>query len=193
MQFDGITGIIFDFDGTLATCPYDFAYMRQCILATAEEFGLRREQLDGLGLLESIATGAALLGVTHGEEFRAIALQRLSEIEYEAAAKTRLLPGIREALQGLRAGGYRLGIVTRNSTIAVQRILGDTVLPVEGIICREDIAHPKPHLDHAHAAMRLLDVQPDAAMMVGDHPTDIQMGKAASMATVAVLPDRGLA
>jgi phosphoglycolate phosphatase len=98
-----------------------------------------------------------------------------------------LLPGIREALQGLRAGGYRLGIVTRNSTIAVQRILGDTVLPVEGIICREDITHPKPHLDHAHAAMRLLDVQPDAAMMVGDHPTDIQMGKAAGMATVAVL------
>jgi hypothetical protein len=54
MQFDKITSLVFDFDGTLATCPYDFGYMRQCILATAEEFGVLRVQLDGFGLLESI-------------------------------------------------------------------------------------------------------------------------------------------
>jgi phosphoglycolate phosphatase len=111
----------------------------------------------------------------------------LTEIEYEAAAKTRLLPGILDALEGLRTLGYRMGVVTRNSTIAVQRILGETVLPVETILCREDVDNPKPHIDHVRRALHILNTLPVHALMVGDHPTDIQMGKAAGMATVAVL------
>jgi phosphoglycolate phosphatase len=189
MQFDKITSLVFDFDGTLATCPYDFGYMRQCILATAEEFGVLRVQLDGFGLLESIEEGASLLAADpeRAEAFREVALGRLTEIEYEAAAKTRLLPGILDALEGLRTLGYRMGVVTRNSTIAVQRILGETVLPVETILCREDVDNPKPHIDHVRRALHILNTLPVHALMVGDHPTDIQMGKAAGMATVAVL------
>lgn len=189
MQFDQISSIIFDFDGTLATCPYDFKFMRQSILATAEEYGLQREQLNGFGLLESIEEGALFLAADpeRAETFREVALNRLTEIEYEAAAKTRLLPGILDALDGLHTMGYRMGVVTRNSTLAVQRILGDIVLPVETILCREDVTNPKPHIDHVRRVLRLLDTLPVHALMVGDHPTDIQMGKAAGMATVAVL------
>ena len=189
MPFAGITSLVFDFDGTLATCPYDFAQMRRCILATAEEYGLTRAALDGFGLLESIAEGATLLrdDPARAEAFRGIALERLTAIEYEAAAQTRLLPGIVDALHGLRARGYRMGIVTRNSTVAVRRILGDVALPMEVLLCREDVEHPKPHVDHVHRALRVLEAPPARAVMVGDHPTDIQMGRDAGMATVAVL------
>lgn len=184
---DHVNTIVFDFDGTLATCPYDFKHMRQSILETAEEFGLARESLLGFGLLEAVAEGARLLAdAGQAEEFRALAMERLGAIEIEAAAKTRLLPGILDALTGMRARGYRLGVVTRNSTAAVRLILGAVTLPVGVILCREDVARPKPHIDHVHVALRHLDARPEHALMVGDHPTDIQMGKEAGMATVAV-------
>ena len=188
MTFDGITTIVFDFDGTLATCPYDFTHMRRSILATAEEFGLAREQLAGFGLLEAIGEGAELLAAdaARAAAFHELAMARLGAIEYEAAARTRLLPGVIDALEGLHALGYRLGVVTRNSTAAVQRILGKIALPVEVILCREDVERPKPHIDHVRQVLEHLDTLPVHALMVGDHPTDIRMGKAAGMATVAV-------
>jgi len=187
--FDGIIGIVFDFDGTLATCPYDFTHMRRSILETAEEFGLARDALTGFGLLEAIREGATRLAAEpeHAAAFRALALERLGAIEYEAAAKTRLLPGMPGVLAELHARGYRMGIVTRNSTAAIRRILGDVVLPVEAILCREDVERPKPHLEHVHRVLEQLETPPSRALMVGDHPTDIQMGKDAGMATVAVL------
>jgi len=189
MAFDNISSIVFDFDGTLATCPYDFAFMRQSILATAEEFGLARERLAGFGLLEAIGEGAKLLAEepARAGAFRRLAMRRLGDIEYEAAAKTRLLPGMPRALAELYGRGYRLGVVTRNSTEAVRLILGDVVLPVEVILCREDVERPKPHLDHVRQVLARLETPPSRALMVGDHPTDIQMGRAAGMATVAVL------
>ena len=188
MRFDDITTMVFDFDGTLATCPYDFKHMRRSVLRIAEEFELAPAQLDGFGLLEMIAEGAELLDgdPARAEAFRATALEQLGAIEYEAAATTRLLPGVVDALVGLRAVGFRMGIVTRNSTAAVRRILGDIALPVETILCREDVARPKPHIDHVRQALHLLGEIPVRALMVGDHPTDIQMGKAIGMATVAV-------
>ncbi len=189
MQFTHITSLVFDFDGTLATCPYDFAHMRRVILLTAEEHGLDPQSLLGHGLLEMIEVGTELLAadLRQAEAFHAEALQRLCAIEYEAAAQTRLLPGIVDALDGLRTLGFRLGIVTRNSTAAVRRIIGQTSLPFDALLCREDVTHPKPHIDHVRQVLRLLDAMPLHALMVGDHPTDIQMGKAAGMATVAVL------
>ena len=189
MQFDGIESIVFDFDGTLATCPYDFKQMRRRILETAEEFDLARARFDGFGLLESIEEGAELLATNpaRAAAFRALALGRLGEIEYEAAARTRLLPGVIDALAGLHTVGFRMGVVTRNSKAAVQRILGDVALPVEMILSREDVARPKPHIDHVRQVLRRLGSLPVHALMVGDHPSDIQMGKAAGMATVAVL------
>jgi len=184
-----INTLVFDFDGTLANCPYDFAYMRRSILATAREHGLDPVLLNGFGLLESIEEGTRLLG--HVPEtasaFQQIAMERLSAIEFEAAAATYLLPGVVEALEALRAAGFRLGVVTRNSTAAVQRIIGDIVLPVDAFLPREAVTLPKPHPAHAEAMLRLLDRTPAQALMVGDHPMDIEMGKAAGMGTVAVL------
>ena len=189
MTFHGISALVFDFDGTLATCPYDFAHMRQVILATAEEFDIPAAELGGHGLLEMIAAGAAWLRdePARAQAFHAIALARLGALEYEAAGATRLLPGVVAALQSLRAAGYRLGIVTRNSLPAVARIIGAAPLPYGALLCREDVAHPKPHPAHVRQMLRLLERAPAQALMVGDHPMDIAMGQAVGMPTVAVL------
>ncbi len=189
MHLLGITALVFDFDGTLATCPYDFAHMRRVVLDAARAHGLDPLHLGELGLLETIAAGAELLGADQlrAAAFRDEAMGRLSALEYEAAAVTRLLPGVVEALAALRQAGYRLGIVTRNSSAAVARIIGDAPLPFDALLCREAVHRPKPHPAHVLEMLHLLERTPAVTLMVGDHPMDIEMGHAAHMPTVAVL------
>ena len=185
-----INAVIFDFDGTLASCPYDFHQMREAVLLTAEEFGISRLALDGHeGLLETIASGAEFL-VEEPERataFRQEALASLADLEYQAAEYSVILPGIRTTLQQLSSLGFRLGVITRNSRAAVARIIGDTPLKVIDILCREDVPHPKPHADHALRMLQLLHATPANSLMVGDHPMDISIGRAAGMFTAAVL------
>lgn len=182
--------IVFDFDGTLATCPYDFVRMREAVLSVAREYGIPPEHIGPeTGLLESIAHGAYLLRIDaeRAAQFHHEAMASLCALEYEAAAYTHLLPGAVQALETLHDAGYRLGIITRNSTVAVMRILGDTHLPVEKILCREDVQHPKPHPEHVERMLTILHHAPTASLMVGDHPMDVETGKAAGMYTAAVL------
>jgi hypothetical protein len=49
-----LRAVIFDLDGTLVSCPYDFAGMRQAVLDVARLFGLPVEKLTGMGVLEAI-------------------------------------------------------------------------------------------------------------------------------------------
>jgi phosphoglycolate phosphatase len=188
MKLSGLTTVVFDFDGTLATCPYDFQKMRRALLAAVVEHGIDPAAVAELGLLETIEAGAVLLGEDQlrAETFRTEAMARLGAIEMEAAVLTRLLPGVVAALQRLRDAGYKLGIVTRNSVTAVKLIIGDAPLPFDAMLCREDVREPKPHPAHVLEMLRLLESTPALSLMVGDHPMDIEMGKAARMRTVAV-------
>ncbi|HEX2950970.1 MAG TPA: HAD family hydrolase [Armatimonadota bacterium] len=182
--------IVFDFDGTLATCPYDFVRMREAVLSVARAYGIAPEQLGpDTGLLESIEYGTCLLQADddRATDFHREAMASLCALEYEAAAYTHLLPGTAQALADLHDAGYRLGVITRNSTAAVMRILGETKLPVEKILCRENVQHPKPHPEHVERMLSILQHAPAASLMVGDHPMDVETGKAAGMYTAAVL------
>lgn len=185
-----VHALVFDFDGTLATCPYDFHAMRQAVLQVAVQYGLSIGQFtEQTGLLETIATGVRCLShdTKQAEAFQQAALASLAAIEYEAAAVTVLIPGVVDALTKLRNAGYRLGVITRNSSAAVQRIIGSTRLPIEQLLCREDVLRPKPHPAHAEQMLALLNTKPQAALMVGDHPMDIEIGQVTGMGTVGVL------
>ena len=189
MTFHDITTVVCDFDGTLATCPYDFAQMRRAVETTAVTYAIPSAVTAGLGLLELIAAGADWLreDAARAAAFREAAMAGLSAVENEAARQTELLPGICAALQALRAAGFGIGIVTRNSRAAVMQIIGNAPLPFDALLSRDDVVHPKPHVEHALRMLRLLDSTPAQALMVGDHPMDIALGQAAGMPTVAVL------
>jgi phosphoglycolate phosphatase len=189
-QLTDIRTLVFDFDGTLVTCPYDFSRMRRAVVQAAMDFGIATGEFGtDLGLLECITLGVQRCGddCWRAGEFRRIALAQLGEIEYEAAAVTELLPGMLDALQRLRAAGFRLGVITRNSAAAVARIIDGSPFPIAQVLTREDVPHPKPHPDHVVRMLTLLDATASTALMVGDHPMDIAVGKAAGVGTVAVL------
>ena len=57
----------------------------------------------------------------------------------------------------------------------------------DAVVCGDDVERPKPAPDAVLAILRRLDVPPSEALVVGDMPVDIEMGRAAGVRTCGVL------
>jgi len=191
-----IETIIFDFDGTLAHLNIDFDEMRRQVLALFPEFGLDPALMEGRYLLEGVeAAMEALRARASPEEasgFERRAEKILLNIERRAAEESFILPGASSALHDLRGRGLRLGIITRNSALAVKSILSRDSLPYDLLLAREDVgwARVKPHPEHLERAIEMLGGTPCTSLMVGDHPLDIRVSKRAGTYSVGVLTGR---
>ena len=179
----GITTLVFDFDGTLARQTLDFGVMRRAAVeAIAEHVAVPdRPDLPVMELLacigtETEATKAACLA----------ALAAVRQVEMNAARESALFPYVRPMMARLQELGLGMGIITRNCREAV-----DTVFPGVGACCcclltRDDVAEVKPHPGHLLQALDLLGCSPEHALMIGDHPMDITVGKRAGTKTAGV-------
>jgi phosphoglycolate phosphatase len=186
--------IIFDFDGTLAHLTIDFAEMRRRVAALFPAFGLEPRLMEGKYILEGIEAGVQSLRERGGEFalFEEEAGETLLALEGEAANESYLLPGIPEALSQLKGRGLRLGIITRNSALAVNRVLSKGHLPYDVLLSREDVgrAQVKPDPAHLQRALQMLKATPQSSLMVGDHPLDIRVAKRVGTYSAGVLTGR---
>jgi phosphoglycolate phosphatase len=196
MRVDGCLGdveaVLFDFDGTLVHLNIDFAQMRTDVEAILPKYGLSADDKASRYTLELIAECAQALTERNGGERIAEAFQRDAEaaivaIETDAAETADVHPGVPELLKRLRQRGIKVGIVTRNCRAAVERILDRSALIYDVLLTRDDVETVKPDPEHLLAALRLLDVEPRRALMVGDHPMDVRAGRITGTKTVAVL------
>lgn len=188
-----LSAVIFDFDGTLATGRYDFQAMRDRVYELAESYGVARESLSGLYVLEAVAEAATRIDSSGGNatRFRAEADAIILDVEMRGATEAALLPGIAEALAALRRRGYRLAIVTRNSRQVIETITGASSISCDAFLTREAVIRVKPHPDHLLAALSAIGCAAIEAAMVGDHPMDIAAGRAVGTATIGVLTGAG--
>jgi phosphoglycolate phosphatase len=96
---------------------------------------------------------------------------------------TRLLPGAREALEGLHARGIRLAVCS-NKPVAFTRQLVE-YLGVSGLLDAvlgpEDVARNKPAPDMLLEALKRLGVAAAEALYVGDMTVDIEAARAAGL------------
>jgi pyrophosphatase PpaX len=101
----------------------------------------------------------------------------------------REFPGTREALEVLRAAGYRMGIVTSKSRPVAQRGLDFFGLGgyFETVIGYEDTLIHKPLAEPILECARRMHVAPQRCIYVGDSPHDIACGNAAGTLTAAAL------
>jgi len=185
-----VQALVCDFDGTLAEARYDFAAMRARVATLAGEYGVGEEHLAGVHTLEGIAHAAALLG-DRGPEFARRADALCVEIEMAGARKGRLLPEAVTALGRLRQSGRRIAVITRNCRPAVDLIVGGQQVGWQALLTREDVPLPKPHPDHALRALAAVGADAAGAVMVGDHPMDVETGRRAGLRTVGVLTGAG--
>ena len=81
----------------------------------------------------------------------------------------------------------RTGVVTRNCRAAVIKTFSDIELYCQAVLTRDDAYRVKPHPENLMAALSLLGTHPADAVMVRDHPLDIQLGRETGTYTIGVL------
>ena len=185
-----ISGILFDFDGTLAELHIDFAKMRQHVAELAGLFLDSPPNPSQSPVLEWIDELAAqmeeVLSREEILEFRSRCHMRLVGLEMKAAERGKLFPFTRGILLGLKKRGVRTAVVTRNCTAAVRKVYPQISQEVDCLLARDDVLRVKPDPEHLLLAVQTLDLKPEQCCMVGDHLLDILAAQKAGMRSAAV-------
>lgn len=181
------TGVVFDFDGTIADT-------RSSIISTFEET-FRRLELPYPGE----ETIAATIGIPLHISFQVAA--DMSETESTAAtavyrevfrdrelADVRLFDGMREVLDELSRRGMPLAIASSRSRPSLSRLIDYLGLSHHfGVVAgREDAPREKPYPDLLLGVAEALGVRPAHLLMVGDTTFDIEMAHNAGALSCAV-------
>jgi len=181
---------VFDFDGTLAKLNIDFSGMRAAVLEMITRCGIPTEGIMNLHILEMIEAAAARMAHDSPDEapfFSHAAHALIAGIEVKAASEGTLFAGTKTLLTELARRSMRIGVVTRNCRAAVIRTFPDIDRYCHAVLTRDDTERIKPHPEHLITALGLLGARPADAVMVGDHPLDIQLGRQTGTFTIGVL------
>ena len=186
-----IDAVLFDFDGTLVEIDIDFVEMRRRVNSLGMEYGVSPDpDLYVLESLDDVSNKLLEQDGNRASQFRRRAKKLIIDIELEAAAGARVMPGVHEVLGKLKDRGNKVGIVTRNCRPAVMRSLEIAGFVYDALLTRDDVEKVKPDPQHLLDALNIMDGKPETALMVGDHPMDILAGKRAGMKTAAVLTSK---
>jgi phosphoglycolate phosphatase len=188
-QWRKLEAIVFDFDGTLAELHLDFADMKRRLRLLALEY-LKDvptppvlpalEWLEGLiAKLREIDEAAAL-------DFEERAGALIKDIEVDAARRGSLFPFTRSLLRDLQTAGIKVAIITRNCEQAVRIVFPDLNQYCAGFLARDHVNRVKPDPDHLLQALEKIASPPETALMVGDHPLDVQTGHRSGILTAGV-------
>lgn len=188
-----LDAIIFDFDGTLADVPLDFDRMKTKIAALGEVF-LEERPTPGptpaLEWLEELVQEAMKWDEDEGKEFRTRGRLVITAMELDAARDGKLFPFTRPTFAMLNERGIGTGVITRNISAAVRVVFPDIEELTQAFIPREIASKVKPDPAHLLQALDRLNVAPAKALMVGDHPMDIETAKRAGTLSAAVTTGR---
>jgi phosphoglycolate phosphatase len=185
-----IRAVVFDFDGTLATLNINFPEMRKAVLDLIESYEIPVDALSDLFVLEMVDAAETLISLKcpgEGNDFVQKANSLITTIEIEAAKKGKLIYGTRAMLSNLKSRNIKTGVVTRNCQSAVTCVFPDINMYCDAVVTREATRKVKPHPEHLLTVLKLLDVTPEYASMVGDHPMDIKIGNDVGSFTIGVL------
>ncbi|XKE46465.1 phosphoglycolate phosphatase [Halomonas organivorans] len=190
---DGTRLVAFDLDGTLVDSVPDLA---AAVDAALDDLGLpppgearvRDWVGNGSRVLMERALADALGGAPEPARLEAAHARFLVRYGETPCARTRLYPGVSEALEPLARSGRRLVLVTNKPEAFIQPILRAVGIDHYFALCLggDSLPRRKPDpLPLLHAAERF-DVAPSRCLMVGDSRHDVAAGKAAGFRTLAV-------
>ena len=182
--------LIFDLDGTLVDTVYAHVFAWQRALAE------RDVAIDGWRIHRRIGMSGGLftralareLGRTISEE-EARALQaRHGELFRELLPERRPLPGARELLGELRAGGVAHGIATSGRRPEIDASLAALGVPADMVVVeRGDVGRAKPEPDLFLECARRLGVDAGQCFVVGDAVWDLLAARRARMLSIGLL------
>lgn len=185
--------ILFDLDGTLLDTSHDIHHAVNTLLEEEKKSPVKYEvvrpciSFGGHNILEH----AFELDIHNPIDCKYLELlaPRLQVLAKKTNfAKTIAFPGIDKLLQDLDYKNIPWGIVTNRVQALTEPLLKNKGYFERSacIVSGDTTSYSKPHPEPLHHACRLLQVNPQDCLYVGDAITDVQAGKAAGMATIAV-------
>nr|WP_136066751.1 phosphoglycolate phosphatase [Halomonas sp. EAR18] len=193
VHLDGIRLVVFDLDGTLIDSVPDLTRAVDSVLAAqrlppAGEARVRDWVGNGARKLVERALTDALGAAEASRRLEDAHRDFLAAYAEAPCVATRLYPGAREALEGLKARGMRLALVTNKPHAFIAPIL--EALALDGLfdmtLGGDSLASKKPDPAPLLHVAEALGVAPQAALMVGDSRHDIEAGRRAGFRTLAV-------
>jgi phosphoglycolate phosphatase len=184
-----VQAVLFDLDGTLIDSAPDLAGAGNDMRIAR---GLAPHPLShfrpmvGAGARGMV--GRAFDVGPQDEAFAALRDEFLQRYEARMTQETRVFPEMLPVLAALGEHAMPWGIVTNKATrfsAPLVRSLG-LMPPATALVCGDTTPHAKPHPEPLLEAARRLGVPASACLYVGDDLRDVQAGRAAGMATVAV-------
>lgn len=175
---------MFDLDGTVVDTVEliveSFRHATQTVLGEALP-----DEVITAGVGQPLMTQMEKLSLGHAEELYA------AYREYNHRRHDELIrgyDGIAEALEGLRAAGRRLGIVTSKSADTTAMAFDAVGLAehFDVVVTAGDTSAHKPSALPLLLCLERLAASAEGSIYIGDSPVDIRAGAAAGMATAAV-------
>ncbi len=181
--------VLLDFDYTLGDSSEAIV---ECVAYALEKLGLAPATGDairraiGHSLPEVLRLLTGIEDPSRGEAFRAAFVERADQM---MAQKTRIFPGVHEAIERMRAAGLVLGIVSTKYRYRIEQILARNALEgrFETIVGADEVARPKPDPAALRLALERLGATPEEAVYVGDHPIDAAAARDAGIAFIGVM------
>ena len=168
---------IFDLDGTLTVAVHNFNAIRK-------ELGIPA----GLPIIKTIESLP---------ENESLPLQnKLHEIEEKLARNASPAQGVKTLLETLQRLDYSVGILTlntRENAWFTLEALGLAKFFNEEFVIGRWCAEPKPSPKGIQKMLEQWEITANDALMVGDYLYDLQVGRAAEIATVHVDPSGAFA
>ncbi|MBC8536378.1 HAD family hydrolase [Feifania hominis] len=182
--------LIFDFDGTLANTLPDIAAAGNHVLTS---MGLAAHDVDYYRNVVGDGQVAFIKKILRPEDCTQENIEKFSELystyfSAHADTLTTPFPGMVDAVQKLRAAGYKLAVLTnKNDAFAnrsARRYFGDGAFDfVRGGVKGFPL---KPAPDGAFLVCEAIGVKPADCLFIGDGYHDVRTGKNAGMDTLAV-------
>lgn len=182
-------GILFDLDGTLVDTAPD-------LCGTIQDMqGDRGLDMTPFSAMQHLASGGAraLLKVGFGLEphypdFAAFRLEFLERYEARIARESAVYSGMGPLLGEIEARGAQWGVVTNKPYYLAEKLMAELgLLNRAAVLIGGDTAEkPKPSPLPCLMAAAQLQLPTQQCVMIGDDARDVESGRAAGMATVAV-------
>ncbi len=173
--------LLFDLDGTLVDSVPDLTTSLNLLRAELDCSPIQQEQVsamvgDGVGVLVKRALGGELFHPDHIDRFMQLYGDHLLD-------NTNCYPGITELLSSHPA--TKMAIITNKPyQLTMQLLEGlDLIKYFKIIVCGDSYAEKKPHPLPVIKALEALGANPQLAVMIGDHHTDLYAGRKAGTAT----------
>lgn len=178
---------LFDLDGTLLdSIELIFRCYRHAAQTHMGKLPPDKVWLDGLGTPLRQQFGAVTSDADLIEEM-VVTYREYHHLHHDTSVA--LYPGVERVVTGLRERGATLGVVTSKLRAGCERGLKLTGLmehfPL--LVTADDVKRPKPDPEPVELALERAGAARASTIFIGDSPHDMAAGRAAGVATAAVL------